>query len=110
MTPPNGYTKYSSSPSGTENFIGENGLTLTIYADNTAELWASIGFVELKVPRFSWPHPRFWMFERDILQALNAAKSERHLTPRPTYDDWRAANLPTLLAMVAWAEVKGWKP
>lgn len=24
--------------------------------------------------------------------------------PRPTYAEWRAANLPKLLAMVAWAE------
>lgn len=24
--------------------------------------------------------------------------------PRPSYDEWRAANMPTLLAMVAWAE------
>ena len=65
-----GYQPASSGNHSIDLFNPQTGITLTIFDDGTAELFAIIGIVILKVDKFAYPHPRFELFNNAIIDAM----------------------------------------
>jgi len=45
-------------------------LSLKVYSDNTAEILGHYKIIQIHTPKISFPHPRFQMFENQILRLL----------------------------------------
>lgn len=65
-----GYSVYAYGGQKKAAFYTKDQLCLKVYKNGTAEIMANYKLIEIKTPNFSFPHPNFDLFEKQILAAL----------------------------------------
>lgn len=66
-----GYEVYAYGGSKQTAYYYKGVLSLAVHSNGTAEISAHYKLIEIRTPNISFPHPRFQMFESQILSLLN---------------------------------------
>lgn len=76
-TPPDGYTLYSLGNTRNtyiRHLSEDEFIYLDITVNGTAVLTALVGMISLSTGEMAYPHPKFAMFENQLIKAYLAAK------------------------------------
>lgn len=74
-----GYTLYSYSGTGDSSRYGKGDLSIQVFKDGYAKMYAVVGMATIAIDPFAFPNKNFHIFESEIQGILDAISAYAHL-------------------------------